>query len=233
MIRNAVVFALLVAAGGAQAGNVSISSGFNPDATKLAEAKARSFGSSAFGNGNVSGFELSLDGSSPFIPAAQTVDFFRNGNPGNARYLASNPITLNYDAAGGTLTFVVEASRTFTMTTAFSPASPVNYLQMTVAGRSAGVTVGFENVVVDGQSFGDFDAAGALRDWNFTGAGLADGFTLTGDLVIGGTFTRTTTDELNRLGFKIGQTPEVVIPLPTTAGLAGLGLLAIGARRRR
>lgn len=236
--RMMMLGAIVAAAGSAHAGSVVVQSGFDATATKLGEAKARSFGSSAFGNGNVSGFELSLDGADPFLPAAETVDFFRNGDTrsngsrGNAQYLERNNVTLSYDAAGNSLSFTVVGSHSFTMNTAFNTSQDVNYLQMTVAGRTSGVTVRFENVEIDGTAFGDFDANGGFRDWNFTGDGLVDGFTLTGELVIGGQFTKTSTDELNRLGFNIGS-QAVVIPLPTTAGLGALGLVAVAARRRR
>lgn len=227
MLKQTGLIVLLAAASSAHAG-LQVTSGTNGGFTKLGEVKARNFGSSQFGNGNVAGFELSLDLEDPFLPAKRTQDFYRQGV-----YLASNEVTLAYDASAGSMTFSVGASRAFELTTTVASGTTINDLQLHVVGRTSGVTVRLEDVEVDGQSFGDFDAAGAWRTWSISGNDLSDGFRLTGRLVIAGVFNKSSTDELNKLLFKIGQTPEVVIPLPTTAGLAGLGLLALGARRRR
>ena len=75
-------------------------------------------------------------------------------------------------------------------------------MQITVASRDTGASAAFNNVVLDGDSLGDFNLTG-FNDRMVEGAQLDDGFTLTGDIVLSGFFS--TSQERSRVEVKVGH----------------------------
>ncbi|MFZ5830185.1 MAG: PEP-CTERM sorting domain-containing protein, partial [Planctomycetota bacterium] len=144
--------------------------------------------------------------------------------------------SLTYDGAN-TLTWQVGASHNYQLVDAnFDPAKPLNYLQFDVVAREAGASVEFKNINLNGESLGDLASLNGAgwKNWYLGSAGLDDGFTLTGDLVLSGVFS--TSQENNKLQVTMGHTAQVV-PEPSSlaifgSGALGLGLVALLRRRR-
>ena len=89
----------------------------------------------------------------------------------------------------------------------------VNYLQIEVFNRYVGSTVEFKNVTVDSILLGDFvdsdDPTG--KTWMVKCNNLSDGFTIEGDVILGG--TQPTSAETNRAEIKFGHTEATLITL--------------------
>jgi hypothetical protein len=100
-------------------------------------------------------------------------------------------------------------------------------MQITVAARDAGVTVDFNNVYLNGQSLGNFNAPSGSTtylDWYLLGD-FSQGFTLTGDIVLNGTFSN---GEASKVQVNVGY-----VPIPGAVWMLGSGLLGLVGLRRR
>ena len=112
----------------------------------------------------------------------------------DAVWQASNDVIYTYTppATGNETTTVTAGSYTYNLT---YPAAgtlnlgTVNYVQILVRnGGATGATVDFNNVILNGQSLGNFSAAvGETKYWKVTGMDLTSGFTLTGTILLSGT----------------------------------------------
>ena len=121
----------------------------------------------------------------------------------------------------------------------------INALQMTVRDRdsnggAAGSYLFLSDLQLDGTSIlesgdggdGIFGTDNAYRDWELRDATLDDGFTITGNLnLVGDAF-----GDGDRSAFymRFGNDQNFqVVPLPSVAGMAGVGLIGLVSRRRR
>jgi len=138
----------------------------------------------------------------------------------------TNTITIVYDQALASLTAtVVNSNGTFSLANTNLVAdlaakgkthtlADLNIMQITVASRDTGTSAALQNVVLDGASLGSFSGpTPSLLDWMVNGAQLSDGFTLTGNLVLNGTFSGS--QENSRVEIKAGYKT-----LPPSAGLS-------------
>lgn len=83
-----------------------------------------------------------------------------------------------------------------------NPPSKMNVMQITVSDRTAGSTVAFNNVILDGTPLGNFAMPGQFADWMVENYDFGAGFTLTGEVVLSGSFSDS--QELSRVELKIG-----------------------------
>ncbi len=84
----------------------------------------------------------------------------------------------------------------------------VNYLQIDVFNRYAGATVAFNNVTVNGRLLGNFtdidDAT--YKNWRIGCSDLSSGFTLEGDVILGG--IQPASNEANKIEIMFGHTQD-------------------------
>lgn len=134
----------------------------------------------------------------------------------------SNHINFGYNPIAGTLTTVVTASAVYTLTYASGNIGALNYMQIIVASRQGGATVGFHNVMLDSISLGDFDPPGVLlSNWMITNYDFSNGFVIEGDLVLTG--TQPTGAETNKLEIDVGYLAQYYLTVKTDP----LGVTAI------
>ena len=137
-----------------------------------------------------------------------------------------NAITIVYDQNAPSLTAkVVNVNGTFLLTNTNLLAdlatkgkthtlADLNIMQITVASRdlgtqtAPGTSTALKNVVLDGAPLGDFNGTPNVLDWKVTGAQLNDGFTLTGDIVLSGSFS--TSQENSKVEIKAGYAAPTV-----------------------
>ena len=178
------VFLTLVSAGIASA--LTVTPGYDSDAVNLGAVRYRSFG-------NTGGEEIYLGVPDLGIAANRTAKDF-----GSNKWGTSNSITFIYDKTADKLTTDVNTgSQIFTLeypnfsTKVANPSllSELNYMQIDVVGRDANTTVDFKNVYLDGNLLGNFSGTGGWFNWKVTGYDFSHGFTLTGDILLSGTFT--------------------------------------------
>jgi hypothetical protein len=81
----------------------------------------------------------------------------------------------------------------------------VDFMIISVVGRDAGTTVDFNNVMLDTNSLGNFSGTGGWFNWTVTGFDFTQGFTVTGDLLLSGTFS--TSQEKSKLEMQVGCHP--------------------------
>lgn len=108
-------------------------------------------------------------------------DLGQAANRNAAQYVFANqtPIVFEYDATAGTISTTLGGTTTVSYVT--GNVGPANYLQIAVTQRTAGATVDFNNVVLDGMPLGNFAGTSTSK---VTGIDLSGGFTLTGTLVL-------------------------------------------------
>lgn len=103
----------------------------------------------------------------------------------------------------------------------------ITEMQINVADRdNPGTSVAFNNVMLDGNPLGDFTAPGINSFWTVSNFDFASGFTLTGDIVLAGSFSGS--QEKSRVGLTLGAVPE-----PTSLALLGLAAFCAAGIRRR
>lgn len=144
----------------------------------------------------------------------------------------SNHVNFSYNPIAGTLTTVVTASAVYTLTYPSGNIGALNYMQIIVASRESGATVGFHNVVLDSISLGDFDPPGVLlSNWMITNYDFSNGFVIEGDLVLAG--TQPTAAETNKLEIDVGYLTEYYLTVKTdplgVASISGEGWYAPSA----
>ncbi len=83
-------------------------------------------------------------------------------------------------------------------------ASQMNVMEILVADRDTDSSVQFNEVMLNGQSLGDF-STGNVGIWGVTGFDFGQGFTLSGKVVIDGPFSNS--QEKSRVDIKIGTAP--------------------------
>lgn len=223
MTKTTIIGAVAVAALASLAGTASagLLSGFDANATKYAEARARNMGSAT------NGFDYDL--SAP-VSIPRTVERDAGSNP----YGATNTFSLSWDGAS-TIQWTVNGE--LLEITDFAPSGTVNYLQMTLADRKADNGVFRDNIdltslTLNGNDVLVADSTG-FQDWYIADNALSSGFTISGIFTISGNLSGIG-QELNRLAFSMGNSSlATVIPLPTGSAMAGLALVAVGVRRRR
>jgi hypothetical protein len=115
----------------------------------------------------------------------------------------TNHVKFSYDPIAGTLTTVVTTSLVYTLTYSSGNLGTLNYMKITVASRYSGATVGFDNVLLDSISIGNFDPPGLVwSDWVVTNYDYSNGFFIEGDLVLTG--TQPTGSETNKVEIDVG-----------------------------
>jgi len=139
--------------------------------------------------------------------ATVTRDLYNTG-----RWQASNAVTMVYDPAAGTLTSTVVATTTYTMVQTVN-LGLLNYLQLSVGARLAGTTVDFNDVVLNGETLGNFhvvtDPSLGWKDWYVSGIDMTQGFTLTGNIVLSWpTPPPTSGQESNKVVVSLGRLPN-------------------------
>lgn len=193
---------------------VTVDPGFDASADLYAAARFRSFG-------NTGGEEVYLGVPDLGVAANRVAMHYT--------WVADHVIEFSYDGAS-TLTAKVDGT-TLTYNT-LTPNQPMNYLQFSVVARDAGATVDLLDLELDGVALGDYSATGAWNTWHTpypTGLDLSGGFTITGRIVLTGSFG--SSQELSKVEMLVGH----VVPLPAAAwaGMAMLGLLGAKSIKRR
>jgi len=186
----AIVLVLMTFASAGNASALTVTPGYDPTAVNLGAARYRSFG-------NTGGEEIYLGIPDLGVAANRTAKDF-----GYNKWGTSNSITFIYDKTNDKLTTDVNTeSQTFTLEYPnfstqlvakgkdISLLSKLNYMQIIVAGRDADTTVDFNNVYLDGNLLGSFSGTGGLFNWMVTQYDFSNGFTLTGDILLSGTFS--------------------------------------------
>jgi hypothetical protein len=127
----------------------------------------------------------------------------------------TNHIKFSYDPIAGKLTTVVRS--VYTLTYASGNLGTLNYMHIIVASRQSGATVGFDNVLLDSISVGNFDPPGLVwSDWKITNYDFSNGFVIEGDLVLTG--TQPTGSETNKLEIDVGYVAPPPPPPPPPVG---------------
>jgi hypothetical protein len=141
-------------------------------------------------------------------------------NFGYTPWGASNGITFTYDQANDTLATAVDigndgsvdftleypnlASQVEAMGNGCT-VGEVDFMVLSVVGRDAGTTVDFNDVMLDSNDLGDFSGTGGWFTWTVSGFDFTQGFTVTGELLLSGTFG--TSQELSKLEMLVGCSP--------------------------
>jgi hypothetical protein len=193
---------------------VTVAPGFDASAHLNAAARFRSFG-------NTGGEEVYVG--VPDLGVAGN----RVGT--NLVWGADNAIEFSYDGASTLKATVNGTELTYATLT---PGQPMNYLQFSVVARDSGATVELLDLELDGVALGDYSASGAWNTWHTpypTGLDLSGGFTITGRIVLTGSFGNS--QELSKVVMLVGH----VVPLPAAAwaGLSLLGVLGAKSIKRR
>jgi len=100
-------------------------------------------------------------------------------------WAASNHVKYEYDAVSGIFKVAVNASRTYCPQYILNDIGRLDYLQIDLVKRTAGATVQFNNVMLNGKPLGNFTVNGQ-SSWYMSGLDLASGFSLEGDLLLAG-----------------------------------------------
>ncbi len=101
-------------------------------------------------------------------------------------------------------------------------------LQIGVADRTAGAPLLFNNVMLNGDSLGDFGGTGDWAFWTVSGFDFSQDWVLTGDILLSGPFTGS--QELSKIDLVVGV---AAIPEPGSGLVVMLGSLWILVRLRR
>jgi hypothetical protein len=141
-------------------------------------------------------------------------------NFGYTPWGAANGITFTYDEADDKLTTAVDIgdngsvdftleypdleSRVEALGTGCT-VDEVDFMIISVVGRDSGVTVDFNNVYLDGSSLSNFSGTGGWFNWTVSGYDFSQGFTVTGDLLLSGSFG--TSQELSKVEMQVGCLP--------------------------
>lgn len=234
MVVALALLGLLLAAPASAA--FTVTPGTDPAAVLKGAVRYRSFTPAS---GGLSGGEIFLGIPDLAVGTNRVVKDFYGGSTcsGETTYgswqmsPSVNHVVFSYDPAEGKAYTTVTSSHTYCLEYPTGNLDGLNYLQLEVVNRAAGTIVGFDGVTVNGIPIGDFPAIG-WQNWMITGEDLTAGFTIEGDLVLGGTPTG---QELNKLEIKAGYleppsmpVPEfstLVVPLLSLAGIAVVGIL--------
>lgn len=169
--------------------------GYDPAFVKAAGIRFRSFG-------NTGGDEIYLGIPDLGVAANRAPAQFTWSKPGtHAAMFSYDPgtDTIYGDVNGTSLSWSNVAA------TANCPPADWNALQFDVVGRDPGVTVQFNNFMIDGNPIGDFDSAGAWKTWTVINYDFSPGFVITGDIVLDGTFG--TSQENSKIELGVGCMP--------------------------
>lgn len=104
----------------------------------------------------------------------------------------------------------------------------LNLMEISVADRTAGAPVNFNNVTLNGQAVGDFGGTGNWSFWTVSNFDFSQDWTLEGDIVLAGTFSQSA--ERSKVEIRFGGTP---IPEPGSLALVFPGLALLARRRRK
>lgn len=154
-----------------------------------------------------------------------------NRNAQNINW-ASGPTTFDftftYDPVTDTLTSTVAGNAPLTYT--FAPDLVIDVLQLDVVDRDTTGEIWLTNLMVNGESAGDFLVGGeGYNTWMLTDIASGPGLTVTGTINRTGTFG--SSQELSKIQILAGGSP---VPVPAAIWLFGSGLLGmVGIARRK
>jgi hypothetical protein len=169
----AAALGLAVMAADAQAA-ATVSAGVDSGATLTGAVRYRNFGGS--GTGGAAEIQVG-DG----VNAAGVT----NAASGQIAWGGSTQIKITYGSS--ILKTEVGSGPVVVQKLLNPPPSLLNYLQITVVKNQTSTSVSLNNVILAGQSLGNFALGvgnSGTADWNATGINLQSGFTLTGTLVL-------------------------------------------------
>ena len=135
----------------------------------------------------------------------------------------SHDVVFTYDVVSDELRLTVDASPMLVYPNAsqkFGEGSctldTLNIFQIVVADRDTNSQVDFLNVMLDGESIGDFVGTDGYAYYEIPSDALTDGFTFTGTIVLDGLFSNS--QELSRVEMLVGCAPANVVecqdPIP-------------------
>lgn len=180
----------------------TVATGFNASAVLKGEALWRNFKTSG------TGWELAVGLPSAigtYNPGSSNLDFTYDGQYYFYPDVNKNKFTFTYGAGIQTVNAVVADGKSFTSTQNNGTLGVINYMQITVAGRSPSSTVKFTNVILtvgaNSYTIGDF-VSSAWSDWKIENFDLSGGFSITGDVELIG---QSTSSENNKIIIGVGS----------------------------
>ncbi|MFW5714153.1 MAG: Ig-like domain-containing protein [Brevefilum sp.] len=164
-----------------------VTEGDHPSADIKAAVRFKSFGNSGSKEIYLGGSDIGADRSESDVTWKSPSD---------------NPIVFSYVPDDGKLTAkVTTPSQTYTLDYDIGDIGAINYLQIDVVNREDETTVNLNNLTVGSESLGSFVGDG-WRTWHVTGLDLSEGFTILGEIELGG--TQPASDELNKIQISVG-----------------------------
>jgi hypothetical protein len=195
-------FAVLAADAQAAA---TVSPGFDAGATLTGAVRYRNFGGSG-------------SGGAPEIHVGDGVNAtgVTNAVPGHIAWSGSTSIKITYGSS--ILKTEVGSGPVVVQKLLNPPPSLLNYLQITVVKNQTSTSVSLNNVILAGQSLGNFSlgvGSSGTADWNATGINLQAGFTLTGTLVLSTPLTSFGGGDSSRVQIALGSVtpPDTDAPI--------------------
>ena len=229
--------ALMLGAVGVAQAALTLSSGYDSTAVIQEVGKFRQFGGTSTDPwSGYNGYEAIL-GNGLLNPNTQ-IDFYRgttdDGSTPYGHWSApgtANHVTVSYDKTTGKATMTLAAQYSYSRTMNIGDLGLLNYLQIDVVGRNAGITVDLKNVYLNNNLLGDFSGTGGWFTWNVKGLDFTNGFTVAGDIFLGGTMP-TGGQETDKVVISAGSVSPV--PIPDAVWLLGSGLVGlVGIRKRQ
>jgi hypothetical protein len=126
-------------------------------------------------------------------------------------WVASNHVKYEYSQATGVSKVWVNANPQYCPQYTLGDVGALNYLQIDVVQRdTAGATVDFNNVTLNGNALGNFSGAGGWKTWQVKGLDFTAWFVVEGDLVLTWPASPGSSNEINKLQLTVGY----VVPPP-------------------